>query len=798
MKLTPSQEKAVEQLIDKFNNLLNTNKENKTVCFKAPTGSGKTFIAANFISKVKKIIENEKNRKIIFIIATLSSSSLPEQMKNKLDQYQQFLDNSFGSIWQKSPSSSDENESDYMIPDPETKIYNVIIFGKSSFGDNRILTERNLLTRYLQNLKNKNYYIVYIRDEAHYGLTSKGKDKTKIFENQIFNNADFVLHMTATPNLRQNYALVEIDENDLKEDWSKNIYLLKSKPIFNPDIKDVEDNIGLLKAAIRKFKQIKVDYQNDSKINLINPAMLIQLDNEPQKNLTNSKSELWKETLKQIEKTIKESGLSYCFQFSGNKTGSLKSDTNLKEISKNNGDYDVIIFKIGPATGWDIPRACMLVQLRGVNSTTLNQQTIGRIKRNCVPGLKFNKNVNNYYVYSNYQESSRLMFSYFLLGNYEHEKFSKIKVKKYFEDNEALVSDLNKFVKNEIKNKKQFIKNEIQRVFLKSNSNYLSWNPKKFIDSESKNVAYVSEEKIISLFEFEISMYELKQNKKIIYKLIKQTLKETYEKIFLNQKKQSYSQFLYVIFDNIFWSKIVKKYNKLKQNVILDNYNYELKEPNAVKTYIIWNNKGNEKNQPSFKNIKEKYMYRVNSSKDYYKYIQALDSNPEKIFMNKFIKDITKNKNQIYENLFLWAKLPVFNSDIYFEYWSDKSGEYGEYKKSFPDFVFKFRNFQIYVEVKAEADKDIDKNKTNEIINGYKMITENKALKNKTKNIIWIIARSYFYDSKKTTNERSYIDHAFCADEEIKKILEKYTGNRKKTVFELLSDLNDYKIQKDK
>ncbi|UWV80612.1 hypothetical protein NW069_04955, partial [Mycoplasmopsis cynos] len=43
-----------------------------------------------------------------------------------------------------------------------------------------------------------------------------------------------------------------------------------------------------------------------------------------------------------------------------------KENYTLRDISKDSSPIDVIIFKVGPATGWNIPRARMLVQLRHV------------------------------------------------------------------------------------------------------------------------------------------------------------------------------------------------------------------------------------------------------------------------------------------------------------------------------------------------------------------------------------------------------------------------------------------------
>nr|WP_307926230.1 hypothetical protein [Mycoplasmopsis bovis] len=119
----------------------------------------------------------------------------------------------------------------------------------------------------------------------------------------------------------------------------------------------------------------------------------------------------------------------------------------LKSISKNNSDVDVVIFKIGPATGWNIPRACMLVQLRKVCSPSLSTQTIGRIMRN--PNPEFIKDQNHiglqYYYYSNIENKSNNRITYRLKDEFKSEQFkvayidkevvkTKIKNPSYYEN----------------------------------------------------------------------------------------------------------------------------------------------------------------------------------------------------------------------------------------------------------------------------------------------------------------------------------------------------------------------------
>ena len=48
----------------------------------------------------------------------------------------------------------------------------------------------------------------------------------------------------------------------------------------------------------------------------------------------------------------------------------------------NNSSIDIIIFKMVITEGWDIPRACMLYQERNTQSKQLDEQVIGRVRRN--------------------------------------------------------------------------------------------------------------------------------------------------------------------------------------------------------------------------------------------------------------------------------------------------------------------------------------------------------------------------------------------------------------------------------
>ncbi|ADH22234.1 type III restriction enzyme, res subunit [synthetic Mycoplasma mycoides JCVI-syn1.0] len=160
MRLTNKQEFVVQQIVDKYH------LENKKIIdFQAPTGSGKTFMMINAIDK---LITTYPNEKFTFVIVTLSTAELPKQLYDNLNDYKQYLDNNITIEYQESPSSSNSKLKDQHFQ-IKAKQNNVLILGTQSFGKNRIFTEQGIIHSFLDEIKNQDYKLVYIRDEAHIG-----------------------------------------------------------------------------------------------------------------------------------------------------------------------------------------------------------------------------------------------------------------------------------------------------------------------------------------------------------------------------------------------------------------------------------------------------------------------------------------------------------------------------------------------------------------------------------------------------------------------------------------------------
>src|SRR5690606_30904630 len=78
-----------------------------------------------------------------------------------------------------------------------------------------------------------------------------------------------------------------------------------------------------------------------------------------------------------------------------------KESSNLENINDYDSKVDFLIFKMAVATGWDCPRAYVLLKLREVKSEVFDIQTIGRILRMPERYHYENELLNKAYIYTN-------------------------------------------------------------------------------------------------------------------------------------------------------------------------------------------------------------------------------------------------------------------------------------------------------------------------------------------------------------------------------------------------------------
>lgn len=759
MRLTNKQEFVVQQIVDKYHI------ENKKIIdFQAPTGSGKTFMMINAIDKLVTTYPNEK---FTFVIVTLSTAELPKQLYDNLNDYKQYLDNNITIEYQESPSSSNSKLKDQHFQ-IKAKQNNVLILGTQSFGKNRIFTEQGIIHSFLDEIKNQDYKLVYIRDEAHIGGETSNtkyldidfdddftKQLTKISKNEarfeflIQNTAHYIIKTTATP--KGNHELVLLTEQDLEED---NMMLIKSKPFFNKGLEKIsEENIqdeDILNQACNEFKQIKEKYWKDPDLKNINPAMLIQVQDKYVKT-----EEEFNTRISKIIDQLNDHNLTYVKYFGSNDVESniRISKITLKQISKNNSDIDVIIFKVGPATGWNIPRACMLVQLRNISSESLTIQTLGRIKRNPNPESIFDNNsiAMKYYYYSNVKEFIHNKITLKLKDQYKNYQF-KIG---YIDRQEVNKRVLNINYLNDISSEllPNFIKGEIERYkdrYLKDK--YIPIVEQRFGDK------ILLTKKITNTIELEIHKELFFMNNKAI--LANNVIKYL-EDWFKKECEDIYNEFT----NNLFWLIIEKQYlntfkklfyKAIDKNVNTINKVYQVRYENLPLT-ITSTLSDYQKNKAVNLNDKS-YAYK-NILGDDHTNNNYFDSEAEKIFIEMVQRDLLRNfkKDYVVE---MFCKNPVFNG-VYIEYFDNNNN----ILKSYPDFIFRVKNSKtnetihdFYIEIKGAI--DINDNKTMLLKNAYKNYIVSLSDRNDfiiKKNITLLILKIKTYIDINKTPDFEYI-----------------------------------------
>ncbi len=691
MMLIRIQKEKVDDICYYFQNNQNNGEQIK-VDFKAPTGSGKTLMASAVISKM---INDNQGDNFIFIIATISASELPKQFERKINEYRADLDYSnFEVEYIESPSASKSAkrcDSDAKIKLVKNKVY---IFGKATFGKGRIYTEQGVIKDFINEAKQQGYKIVYIRDEAHIGGRGDGVDKN--FETLMHKNADYILRMTATFDTKDSSInRVELTEDELN-DYIKNEnkWLVKNNVIVVNEKEYTDEK--LLDKSIETFKQVQDEYKQLEEQNVfIRPAMLIQVDDESKTNM--ERQETFENTLKMIKTKLSNAGLSWVQYFGNdNKDNSNvdNDDFTLEKITRNNDTTDVIIFKIGPATGWDIPRACMLVQLRNVCSTALSIQTVGRIKRNPYPNLKKNVTTMKYYINTNEKDalSNFTMYDYKVKEKYKNEKLLVIRLKNKQKDG---------YVPN-----KEKVKNEMKEFLQRNKNAILQLKNSLFIEDEKTKKLYYKNVKDKIDIKDNITLLKVLKSKlcnlSCCEKFVLSSIdKDRYEDMF--DGKIKYESLLLILLTN-YLNEIRKMYSKhLTQNIEY-KFEEEVIKPDTYHSFYSL-----DKNTNFSKEIDDNYAFDIEKNGKA-ENEQILDSKNENVVWKEIKSVFNENKN-----IKLWCKNQR-TGNICVEYYDDNK----QVRKSYFDFIIKFNNeAYLYLEVKGSGSSDINETKTELLKKAY-------------------------------------------------------------------------------
>lgn len=343
-------------------NLLHKCADHEEMILCAPTGSGKTVLVCKFIDDYL-----DENPNTVFLWLCPGAGGLHKQSEDSFAETTSGIP--YGDVY-----------GFITEPDPSGHVF-FINWDKINKKSNVVLREgerKDLMTKVLS-CHNSNIDIFMLIDEEH-----KYRDTANEYIANI--QPKHVLRISATPISQGDHV------ETIKDDEVISAGLIATGIAINEGVSraiqennNLDDDIRLLDLADKKRKEIQAAYD---RLGLrIRPLVLIQFPNG---------SEEW---IKRVKEALADMGYT---ENSGLVASWFSGDhpDHPEEIKKLDGEYAFLLFKQAIATGWDCPRAKILVKLREGGTERFNIQTVGRIRRMPLREHYDNDLIDNCYLYT--------------------------------------------------------------------------------------------------------------------------------------------------------------------------------------------------------------------------------------------------------------------------------------------------------------------------------------------------------------------------------------------------------------
>ena len=394
------QKKAIDNLNEAFLRLWKRQDRQLPLVFKSPTGSGKTLTIAHFIRGLNHLPQWKIDKAFIWITF---SDDLAMQSRDKFKEYfENNLENNLVTV-------NDINRGKLFENDILFLNWQKVVQDNASTRKLKLRRPKDKLARkesgsyfedVIEKTKKDGREIILVIDEAHV-------NKSTVLAQDIIDQIDpkIIIHVTATPKDKDVVkaatlnSFVQVPREDVVEEG-----LIKEKIIVQTE-EDLEKHKSqdldevLLALGIERREQLKTELKKLGKD--INPLMLIQLPNDD--NDLIAKGDKTKEEI--VSEFLAKNGIKspkIAKWFDGKRE-------NLDYITDNDSGVDFMLFKQTAGTGWDCPRACVLVMFREIGSEIFYVQTVGRILRmpepNAKDDYKNNPNLRIGYLYTNYKRN---------------------------------------------------------------------------------------------------------------------------------------------------------------------------------------------------------------------------------------------------------------------------------------------------------------------------------------------------------------------------------------------------------
>ncbi len=396
IELKDFQDVAVEQLFKKLDLArydVQKNGNRQAVILAAPTGSGKTVITAAFIEEILTGSDRFEAQPNAVFLWLSDQPVLNEQSKKRLASASTKLGNNDLVI-------VDTDFDREMFDGGKVYFINTQKLGKAGLltsgrGDKRTYTIWETISNTAKAKADRFYLII---DEAHRGTkVNRNDESTRQTVMQKFVKGsegeipaiDLILGVSATPQRFQ--QLIEGQANRTPHKCEVNPLdvrasgLLKDRiMVFHPSEAFPTDTT-MLRAAVLQWRAMSAqwhEYAQAQGIPTVHPALIIQVQDGSSDGVSRTNLDEVIATIEKETGPIDPAEIAHCFEHDAplSAHGVLIRKIDPSRIQEET-NIKFVLFKMALTTGWDCPRAEVMMSFRTAQDDTLIAQLIGRMVR---------------------------------------------------------------------------------------------------------------------------------------------------------------------------------------------------------------------------------------------------------------------------------------------------------------------------------------------------------------------------------------------------------------------------------
>ncbi len=377
MDLKPFQDIAARDIMAKLDKARDSvaSGDLEAIILAAPTGSGKTITLAQVIDYTFGGGDGISARPNTVFLWLSDSPELNTQSKNKL------LGTCDHLPYYKMVTIESENFKDDDLQAGYVYFINTQLLGKDKLltkepGDKRNSTFWQTVAKTIARAPED---FVLIIDEAHRGATATDRNRTTIMQKFILGSqtdglppVPLVLGMSATPqrfttllgNTNRTQRPINIDPEEVRDSGLLKDLILVRNPKTN-----VAGDLTLLEEAARTWKRFTKEWEDycvkEKEKDIVHPILVVQVEDGTEGVLTRTSLE---DVLRVIERqagSLAVNEIVHCFQDSAELSisGKIIRKLDASRIQES-PDAKVVLFKTALSTGWDCPRAEVMMSFR--------------------------------------------------------------------------------------------------------------------------------------------------------------------------------------------------------------------------------------------------------------------------------------------------------------------------------------------------------------------------------------------------------------------------------------------------